>query len=141
VRMMPDDLPHGTETVMVVEDKPDVRLFTVSILERLGYTVLEAAHGNDALELLAGRDGPVDLVLTDVVMPEMGGPELVRQLSQVRQGFCVLYTSGYTDPSVLRKGALTPNTPFLEKPYTVDDLARGVRAALDGLAHAPADPA
>ena len=124
-------LPGGSETVMVVEDKPDARLFTVTVLERLGYTVLEAAGSSDALALFSARQGPVDLVMTDVVMPGMNGMDLVGRLGRVCAGFRTLYTSGYTDHAILRQGVLAPGTSFIEKPFSVEGLARKVRTVLD----------
>ncbi|NLD72605.1 MAG: PAS domain S-box protein, partial [Chloroflexi bacterium] len=124
-------LPGGSETVMVVEDKPDARLFTVTVLERLGYTVLEAAGSSDALALFSARQEPVDLVMTDVVMPGMNGMDLVGRLGRVCAGFRTLYTSGYTDHAILRQGVLAPGTSFIEKPFSVEGLARKVRTVLD----------
>jgi len=124
------ELPTGDETVLVVEDKAEVRLFTVNILQRLGYTVLEAAQGSDALDVLRSRKGDVDLVLADVVMPEMSGPEFVEKLREVRSGFKVLYTSGYTDHAIVHQNLLQPGTSFIEKPYSVEALAHKVREAL-----------
>lgn len=132
VEAVSEPLPGGSETVLVVEDKPDTRVFTVTALERLGYKVLEAARGSDALALVSARSEPVDLVLTDVVMPGMDGVDLVERLSTLCRGFRTLYTSGYTDRAILHQGALAPGTAFVEKPFSVDDLAHKVRAVLDG---------
>ncbi len=127
-----EELPLGHETILVVEDKPEVRLFAVRVLERLGYRVLEASHGNEALGVMSAYQGPVDLVLTDVIMPEMSGVDLVARLHELRSGFGTLFTSGYTDHAIVHQGVLTPGTSFIEKPFSVEGLARMVRSVLDG---------
>ncbi len=126
-----NELPGGHETVLVVEDKPEVRLFTVRVLERLGYRVLDASQGNDALRLLKSYTGPLHLVLTDVVMPEMSGVDLIARLATIRSDFATIYTSGYTDHAIMRRGVLAPGTRFIEKPFSVEALARTVRRVLD----------
>ena len=126
-------MPRGTETVLLVEDADAVRSAVRMMLERLGYSVLEAPSGAAALDA-AGGGGPIDLLLTDVVMPRMSGRKLVEEFLTVRPGTKILYMSGYTDDAVVRHGVLDPGTPFMQKPFTVDVLAHKVRQAIDGAA-------
>jgi CheY-like chemotaxis protein len=121
----------GTETVLVAEDEPVVRELTCKILRQRGYTVLEAEGGVQALALAKEHPGTIHLLLTDVVMPEMGGPELAQRLRAARPGTLVLYMSGYTDDAILKHGALDTSTPFLQKPFTPWGLAARVRDVLD----------
>jgi PAS domain S-box-containing protein len=122
---------HGTEVVMVVEDEDVVRDLASRVLGELGYVVLEARNGRQALELLAGRSD-VRLVITDVVMPEMGGRELGEHLLRDYPAIAVLYMSGYTGDDVVQRGLLSPELPFQQKPFTPEALARKVREMLDG---------
>jgi PAS domain S-box-containing protein len=122
----------GSETVLLVEDEQSVRALSRSILERYGYTVLEAGSGKEGLEAARDYPLPIHLVLTDVVMPEMGGTDLASQLETLRPGVRVLYMSGYTDDAIFRHGLLTRGRSFLQKPFTPEGLARKVREALRG---------
>ncbi len=133
VRPAPPAAPvrRGQETVLVVEDEPPLRELATRILVGAGYTVLQAANGNDALARIAGHSGPVDLVFTDVVMPGMSGRELVARLSALRPALRVLYTSGYTEDAILRHGVLDDPRRFLSKPYTPSVLRARIREALD----------
>jgi PAS domain S-box-containing protein len=124
-------LPRGTETVLVVEDAAAVRTVVRQMLERSGYTVLDAADGTLALEIAARHHGPIHLVVTDVVMPAMGGRQLSEHLSRLRPETKVLYTSGYTDDAIVRHGVLESGVPFLQKPFTPEALVRKVREVLD----------
>jgi nitrogen-specific signal transduction histidine kinase/ActR/RegA family two-component response regulator len=125
-------LPRGTETVLLVEDDLSVRGMAVRVLQTQGYTVLEATDGEDALRLVQEyTGGRIRLVVTDVVMPRMSGRELVERLVTVYPGLKVLYMSGYTDDAIIRHGVLEEGTPFLQKPFTVTDLARRVREVMD----------
>ncbi len=119
----------GTETVLVVEDEDAVRALATRVLRQQGYTVLEARHGREALELAQGT--PVDLVLTDVVMPEMGGRELARELGRSLPGVRVMYMSGYTEADKLEPGILDSDVPFLPKPFSPESLVVRVRDTLD----------
>ncbi|MFN2454113.1 MAG: response regulator [Pyrinomonadaceae bacterium] len=126
-----EELPQGTETVLLVEDEPLVRKMAREILELSGYTVLDAANGSDALLVCERYDEPIHLVLTDVVMPQMGGRELADELAHRHPEIKVLYMSGYTDDAIVHHGVLNENTAFLEKPFKPNALARKVRETLD----------
>src|SRR5690606_23997296 len=121
----------GNELVLVVEDEDVVRQLACRTLGSLGYTVVEARHGGEALELLANGSSGVRLVLSDVVMPGMGGRELGDRVSSSYPGIPVLYMSGYTGEDVVQRGLLDPAAPFLPKPFTPDALGRKVRELLD----------
>jgi two-component system cell cycle sensor histidine kinase/response regulator CckA len=121
----------GTETILLVEDADSLRELAREILEGQGYTVIEAHSGSAALDELERRDGPVDLLLTDLVMPAMSGRELADQITGRHPGTKVLYMSGYTDDSLERHGALQSAMAFVEKPFTIDGLLRKVRDVLD----------
>jgi PAS domain S-box-containing protein len=125
------ELPRGTETVLLVEDAAAVRAAVRQVLERQGYTVLEAPHGNAALALATAHDGPIHLLLTDVVMPGLSGRQVADQLKQLRPDTRVLYASGYTDDAVVRHGVLEAGIAYLQKPFTTGGLARKVREVLD----------
>jgi PAS domain S-box-containing protein len=124
-------LPRGTETVLVVEDEPGVRAVILRTLRDLGYTVLEARHGLEALHLGSQPLAKIHLLLTDVVMPQVSGREVAENLSQLHPALKVLYMSGYTDDAVVRHGILSDGMPFLQKPFTPDMLAQKVREVLD----------
>jgi two-component system, cell cycle sensor histidine kinase and response regulator CckA len=127
----PAHLPIGTETVLVVEDESVVRNLVHQVLERSGYNVLEAQHGAEALRIVLQHPGPIHLLLTDLVMPLMGGRELAKRLLGMGKDIKVLYMSGYTDDSAIRQGDLTPGTNFIQKPFTPDSLSFKVRNLLD----------
>jgi len=126
------DASRGSETILLVEDENDVRELTREILEMSGYTVLEAARGQDALRLCLASEHPIDLLLTDVVMPQMSGPELARQVAELRPKTKVVYMSGYTDDALGHHGVLDPDVVLLTKPFTPESLMRSLRLALDG---------
>ncbi len=121
----------GTETILIAEDQGEVRELMRRALAREGYNVLEASHGREALELAAAYDGPIDLLITDVVMPLVSGKELAEQLTALRPGLPVLFVSGYSSEAVERRGVLTPESVFLQKPILPDQLTRAVREILD----------
>ena len=121
----------GSETILVVEDQAEVRKFAVAVLNGLGYRVLEAARGEDAL-LIAGRHaGPIQLLLTDAVMPGMAGTELSMRLRSSRPDMAVIFMSGYSESVIARDGMISPDVNYLAKPFSADLLARKVREALD----------
>jgi two-component system, cell cycle sensor histidine kinase and response regulator CckA len=128
--------PRGTETVMVVEDEPSLRALTVSALQKQGYAVLEAENGEHALRVAADYPAAIHLLVTDVIMPQMGGKSLAGHLRRMRPGLKVLYTSGYTDDMIAHHGVLEAEVAFLQKPFTLVALAHKVRAVLDAAEHA-----
>ena len=123
---------RGTETVLIVEDEEAVRLLLVEILQAEGYTVLVASNGDEALEIFEKYAGPIDLLMTDVVMPGMSGRDLVERASAKRSGVRVLYMSGYTDDAIVHHGVLDPGLAFLQKPITLDAVAAKVREVIGG---------
>jgi CheY-like chemotaxis protein len=118
--------------VLLAEDEATVRGFAAQVLRAAGYTVLEAASGDDAVRAAEEAGGPIHLLVTDVVMPGIGGRDLAAVLGAVRPGLKVLFISGYTDDAVVRHGILEGEVQFLQKPFTPAALARAVRDALDG---------
>jgi two-component system, cell cycle sensor histidine kinase and response regulator CckA len=122
--------PDGSGTVLLVEDEDAIRELVRELLEQWGFAVLQAAHGGEALDVAAAHVGPIDLVLTDVVMPQMGGPEMVARLEASRPGLRVLFMSGYTNDRVLRQGVREGSTPFLQKPFTSDALRKKIGEAM-----------
>jgi CheY-like chemotaxis protein len=127
----------GHETILLVEDEDSVRQVASRILRRNGYTVVEASNGVEALRECEERGAQVDLIVTDIVMPEMGGFELAERVRTMRPSARILFTSGYTEDAVLRRSFLEPGAEFLEKPFTPARLAQRAREVLDG---APATP-
>lgn len=125
------EFPGGCETILLVEDEQSVRHCTASILRDRGYQLLEARDGLEALEVCKSHGGPIDLLLTDVVMPKMNGCALVEQFNRVQPQAKVLYASGYTDDAIIRNGIARERAPFLEKPFRADTLTRKVREVLD----------
>ena len=122
---------RGTETILLVEDDQAVRALTRTLLEAKGYKVLEASGADEAIAIGTDPERPIDLLLTDVVMPEMGGSDLSSRLVVLRPGLKVLYMSGYTDDAVVRHGLVAEGARFLQKPFTPDVLARKLREVLD----------
>jgi signal transduction histidine kinase/CheY-like chemotaxis protein len=123
--------PQGTETILLVEDEESVRELVRKVLEKNGYTILEARHGENAIEICGRHKAEIHLLVTDVVMPRMSGRELAEKLMISHPKLKVLYLSGYTDDAVVRHGVLESMTAFLQKPFTPDALARKVRDVLD----------
>ncbi|MFN3486114.1 MAG: ATP-binding protein, partial [Planctomycetota bacterium] len=124
-------LPRGTETVLVAEDEPSIRRLIRELLTTLGYTVLEASDGNEALQVSREYGQAIHLLLTDSVMPFMSGRELAHRVAAERPGIRVLYMSGYTAPTLVANGHGVQFADFLEKPFTPSTLARKVREVLD----------
>jgi two-component system, cell cycle sensor histidine kinase and response regulator CckA len=123
----------GAETILIVEDEDLVRALASRSLRERGYRVIEARQGTDALRQLEEEATGVALVITDVVMPEMGGRELARRLAGLRPSLPVLFISGYPGEDVIQRGLLEPGAPFQQKPFTPDGLARKVREMLDAM--------
>lgn len=123
----------GSETVLVVEDEALVRRFVMRQLTRLGYTVLEAATGHEALSLAAAHQGEIALLLTDVIMPKMDGRELAETLAAQRPGLEVIYCSGYPREVIAKRGVLEEGLHFIAKPFATGELARLVRQVLDAV--------
>jgi CheY-like chemotaxis protein len=134
--VLPEDL-RGTETILLAEDDAVVRSLAQGILEQQGYTVLPADNGRKALSVLASHDGPVRLLLSDVVMPEMNGRELFATISRDHPAMKVLYMSGYTENVIAHHGVLDAGVQFIQKPFTVQALAAKVREMLDDAEHEP----
>jgi two-component system, cell cycle sensor histidine kinase and response regulator CckA len=121
---------RGWESVLVVEDDPAVRSLTRRVLQDRGYSVLEAGDGAEALRLAREYDGPIDLLVTDIVMPEMSGRKLAESVRSLHPAAKVLFMSGFTEQDVRQQGLLDPNAPFVEKPFSPERLARRVRETL-----------
>jgi two-component system cell cycle sensor histidine kinase/response regulator CckA len=130
----PVELRGGNETILVVEDEEVVRRLACRGLREQGYTVLEAKHGLEALAQVEQNHQAIDLVISDVVMPELSGRELGARLAVLRPELPILYMSGYTGDDVIQRGLLEPGVPFQQKPFTPEALARKVREMLDGRA-------
>jgi two-component system, cell cycle sensor histidine kinase and response regulator CckA len=125
-------LPRGTETLLFVEDEPSVRHLACSVLEAQGYNVLRANNGQEGLRVALNLKGqPIRLVVTDVIMPLMGGQEMAQKLKATYPDLKIIFTSGYTDDAILHHGILEPGVAFLSKPYAPLTLARKVREMLD----------
>jgi CheY-like chemotaxis protein len=122
---------RGTETILLVEDSESVQKLICAVLAQQGYTVLTAGDGESALRLLHQHQGPLHLLMTDVVLPGMGGPEIAAQVSQARPGIKVLFCSGYTERGVIENGALASGSAFLQKPFTPESLGRKIRDVLE----------
>jgi CheY-like chemotaxis protein len=123
----------GSETVLIVEDEAAVLDIAANILKSSGYTVLAAASGAEALAISAAYAGPIDLLLTDIIMPNMHGTTLAAALRQERPAIKVLYMSGYTSSTLMQKGILAAGDRFIEKPFNLSRLKRMLRETLDGV--------
>jgi len=126
------DASHGPETVLLVDDDDGVRGVIRAILQSHGYVVLEASHGDGALRIAKQYEGPIHLLLTDIVMPLMNGCELVERSAPIRPETKVLFMSGYTDPTRSTCTMLKAGKDFLRKPFTASSLASKVREVLEG---------
>ena len=125
------EISKGTETILVVEDAEPLRALTKEFLTACGYTVLEAANGDEAIRIAQSFAETIDLLLTDVVMPRMGGKSLVEQMAQIRPNTRVLYMSGYPNDGIVQAGILANGVALLEKPFTREILSKRVRQVLD----------
>ena len=123
----------GTETLLVVENESAIRNLLQVALKRNGYTVLAAESGREALELVRNHAGAIHLLITDVIMPDMDGPELVRHLSTIRPDTRTLFMSGYMDDTLGERGILATNANFIQKPFSPSTIAQRVREILDGV--------
>ena len=121
------------KTVLMAEDESAVRNVAQVMLHRMGYDVLTAANADEALSVAASHPGPIDLLLTDVIMPGMNGRQLAERLTAARPGLRVLYMSGYTDDSLVQHVVLRSDASYLQKPFDAETLARKVRQALDAI--------
>ena len=129
---IPEDLPKGSETVLLAEDEEVIRAYMALILRDLGYHVIEAADGEQALRLLRGACGlKIDLLLTDLVMPKMNGKELAYRIRELLPQIKVLFCSGYPEKLAARNGMIAPTIRFLQKPVVPRTLAIKVREVLD----------
>ena len=123
----------GSETILLVEDDEAVRSVAWRALVRFGYQIVAASGGEKAIEMATSFDEPIDLLLTDIMMPGMNGVEVASAVSRLRPGISVLFMSGYADPELVRQGLVEPDTHFLQKPFTPYELAERIRHILDGV--------
>jgi len=130
-REIRDGFPCGGETILVVEDNHEVRKVTGRILRMQGYRVLEASNPSIAFSTCTQHEGPIHLVMTDVVMPEMNGPDLVKRIISQYPEMKVLYMSGYVKNFISHQGILGKEMDYIQKPFTVNELAKKVREVLD----------
>jgi two-component system cell cycle sensor histidine kinase/response regulator CckA len=121
---------HGSERILVVEDQEEVRILAVRALERFGYTVHSASNGEEALTFCRNQDRPVDLVVTDVIMPGMNGRELAERLKHLYPSLRVVFMSGYTDNVIAHHHVLEVNSEYIQKPFSANGLAEKVREVL-----------
>lgn len=131
-------LPVGTETVLIVDDEESVRSSIRRILAKCGYSTIEARDGAEALEMFAQQADTIDLVITDVVMPGLGGRGLAEALLKIRPGLKMIFMSGYTEDAATQQGVLAPGSAFIEKPFTLQAFAKSVRDTLDAPSAKPA---
>jgi CheY-like chemotaxis protein len=129
----------GTETILLVEDELGVRQLVCEMLQRLGYQILQAGSGAEALHLFEQHKGSIDLLITDVIMPQMSGRELAQRLKTLQPSLKVLYISGYTDDMLAHHGVLESGVFLLQKPFAPDELAKKLREVLDAPATRRAD--
>ena len=122
---------RGTEVILLVEDEGDVRRLVRAMLAKQGYTVLETRKVHESIQICKDYHDPIHLLLTDVVMPELSGPELAEELAKLHPEMRVLYMSGYADTAIFRHGVLMPNTAFIQKPFISEDLNKKVREVLE----------
>lgn len=130
-RPTPLDYSRGTETILLVEDEEPLRKVIIELLTQIGYNVLSAANGKQALELAQSYTQTIHLLITDVIMPEIAGPELAKELCAFRRDLKVIYISGYADSSLAPEGVLNPGTVLVTKPFSVRTLSAKMREVLD----------
>jgi CheY-like chemotaxis protein len=129
--VLKEELPRGNETILIVEDEEEVRKLAAKILERQGYRILETSNGNDALVACEKHKSSIHLMLADIVMPGMSGSELAKLLKPLYPETKILYMSGYTDDAIVRHGVLEKGVNYIQKPFTMEELAKKVRKVLD----------
>ncbi len=129
--VLKEELPRGNETILIVEDEEEVRKLAGKILVRQGYRILETFNGDEALVVCERRRSPIHLMLADIVMPGMSGSELAKRLKPLYPEIKILYMSGYTDDAIVRHGVLEKGVNYIQKPFTMEGLARKVREELD----------
>jgi len=129
--VLKEELPHGNETILIVEDEGEVRKLISKMLERQGYAILETSSGEEALLVCERCKGPIHLMLVDVIMPGMSGSELAKASKPLYPEVKILYMSGYTDEAIVRHGVLEKGVNYIQKPFTLEGLARKVREVLD----------
>ena len=122
---------QGSETILLVEDEETIRSLMRSILQEQGYTVLEAGHGPQALQISQTHSGPIHLMLTDVIMPQTSVREFAQKMWKLRPHLKILFASGYSDDAIVHHGVLEEGTNFIQKPFTIVGLSRKVREVLD----------
>lgn len=125
------EMAAGNETILLVEDEEGVLDLAAATLSACGYQVLQGRNGVEATAVAAAHPGPIHLLVTDVIMPRMGGRETAAAVVEIKPDARILFVSGYTDDEMLRGGIVDANVPFLQKPYTPMTLARKVREVLD----------
>lgn len=130
-KITPLEYSRGTETILLVEDEEPLRKVIIELLTQIGYNLLAAANGREALELAQTYPGKIHLLITDVIMPEISGPELAKTLCTVRGDLRVIYISGYADGSIAPEGVLRPGTVLVSKPFSVRTLSAKMREVLD----------
>ena len=129
-QIQPQNL-EGSETILLAEDDDSARKLVRTILREYGYRILEAQDGEEALKLFEQHEGPIHLLLTDVVMPGMNGRQLAGRLHPLQSKMKILFMSGYTDNAIVHHGVLEPGVSFIHKPFTPKDLGSKVRKVLD----------
>ena len=125
----------GSGTILLAEDEDAIRRVATRILEKAGYTVLAASNGADALMIAEAHEGEIDLLVTDMMMPQMNGIQLSQRIRGQRPGTPTLFLSGYTDSTVVRQGPLDPSEHFLQKPFASETLVGKIREVLDATGH------
>ena len=126
------DYGRGTETILLVEDEEQLRKVVIELLKQIGYNVLSAANGKEAIGVAEAYSEDIHLLITDVLMPGIDGAELAKLLCGVRPGLKVIYISGYTDTCLAPEGVLPPGTVLVNKPFSVRALSAKIRELLDG---------
>jgi CheY-like chemotaxis protein len=130
-RVEVNEIPRGTETILLVEDEEEVRNLAVRFLESQGYKVLKASQGLEAFLIAEEYEGIIHLLMTDVVMPKLSGRELADRIAKILPEIKVLFMSGYADNAIVHHGVLEGGMNYLQKPFTLDGLAKKVREVLD----------